>query len=246
MVTLFNNSISDLKSNTLTSKTVILKLIKDTLEGLRTCCTVYEELVKKNVQISHYKLNMNPNWIDVVEKNDYTTPETEWKKLRLTESKKFLDQIKSGVELEDKDILSLAQCFEEIVGSYTSKAKSSHKKIHNVSGSIEQIFEMFMNFPEDFLAIKEEIGAIDDSDKFYKNLYANYNTKIKFIIKNYLIQFDIIQKALKKARVSHLDVLTEENSAQSNSAHTKINFLFEEIEDLKTQMTEEIVNIKNV
>lgn len=103
-----------------------------------------------------------------------------------------------------------------------------------------------MSFNDHFSKMKKEIGALDDQGEFYANLYANYNTKIKFIVKNYLIQFDIIQKNMNKLSASHFKVLKEEKDSKQSCTDSNLNFLLTELAKHKKTIVESAEQIKNV
>jgi hypothetical protein len=84
-------------------------------------------------------------------------------------------------------VFTLSQGIEDLYDCFKPKVDATKSRFTRTSRQADTILEWFMSFEEHFVKVKKEFGALNDSGEFYANLYANYNTKIKFIIKNYLI-----------------------------------------------------------
>lgn len=114
---------------------------------------------------------------------------------------KFIDDLASlaqGHFLPNENLLGLA---ESSVIQFTlalSKAVDFETSLSDASTKIIECITLIKNFDEQYTKLKAKLQAASDSDVFYKTLYSNYNTEMNFVIKNYFIFFDIIQKAIRK------------------------------------------------
>lgn len=116
-----------------------------------------------------------------------------------------LDSLAQGHFLPNENLVELA---EHSITQFTqslSKAVEFESSISEIPSRVLDSIGLIKSFDGQYTQLKTKLHASSDSDVFYKTLYSNYNTEMNFVIKNYFIFFDIIQKAIRKLFKNSID-----------------------------------------
>ena len=211
LVTLFNNSIKELTQNTIQSKKIVLELLRKGSEGLKNL-SVRINKAAKDFEPEHiflkssmdsfftgfyHSLNIHLGLINQDASEEQLTKERE--KIEL------MDQLTSGLLIPNDKLLQLAEHLSQRLEKAFLKIADHDSAVNEYVSRFTETVNVLRCFDGQFTALKSSLQASSDSDEFFKILYANYNTEMNFVMKNYFTFFDILQKGLRKAFKTSID-----------------------------------------
>ena len=158
-----------------------------------------EELAKNSSDV------LNTHKVEVIQSDNHSDDEDETPdhpSIGNSTSKLFndLDQLilKLDVEVDDMKVLQVSSFFLGFVEACLQKYHDFETSTMLLVNRCLHSVELLQEIESRHASLKVELQMASDNDGYFKSLYANYNTEMNFVIKNYFIFFDIIQKAIKK------------------------------------------------
>jgi hypothetical protein len=116
-----------------------------------------------------------------------------------------LDTLSQGHFIPNETLIELSEILIKIFTILLGQVTEFEEKMRQLFIKVEESLEIFKLFDGQFTDLKSSLQASTDSDVFYKTLYSNYNTEMNFVIKNYFLFFDIIQKTTRKIFKASVD-----------------------------------------
>lgn len=147
-----------------------------------------------------------------------------------------LDNMMQGHFIPNENLIELS---EFVTNKFTSLLKRLTEYQEQMSQLTEKVVEsisIFKAFDSQYTDLKTSLLANTDSDHFYKTLYNNYNTEMNFVIKNYFLFFDIVQKAARKVFKATIDADIEAVQKRVAGKIAKIDQKRKEVGEIVTAL----------
>jgi hypothetical protein len=208
LVTLFNGSIKELVHNTLNSKKIMLDLLTAGSTGLKDlaqgCCKGIKELAFDAI-MDRQKIDgfFNSYYHSVAKIVDHSEEEID--RQTLAKNFEYLDTLSQGHFLPNETLIEVSEFVTKKFTLLLGRLTEFQEHVNQIFAKVIEAVAIFKSFDSQFTHLKTSLAANNDSDVFYKTLYNNYNTEMNFVIKNYFLFFDIIQKAARKAFKASID-----------------------------------------
>jgi hypothetical protein len=168
----------------------------------------------------------------------------EWELMKRTDAMKHLNEIKVGVGISRSQLLNISDFLDEMTTDCLQFINTKRNYLKNSDTEIVNYYKHIQSFSSAYDGLKQKLNAESDESKFFKLLIENFSTKMTFIVKNFLLIFDIYSKGLKR-RPKLGDIVLNVRQKISNSWNTIVN-VENDVRKLKSELLEASLMIKSV
>lgn len=158
----------------------------------------------------------------------------EWELLKRTDAMKHLNEIKVGVGISRSQLLNISDFLDEMTTDCLHFINTKRNYLKNSDTEIVNYYKHIQSFSAAYDGLKQKLNAESDESKFFKLLIENFSTKMTFIVKNFLLIFDIYSKGLKR-RPKLGEIVLNVRQRISNSWNTIVN-VENDVRKLKSEL----------